>query len=231
MLSSARRALKLVGSVRPANHREATFGMRCFSSNVDTDAQSQAAKQWTPSVDPFTSAMQSKAEKELLDQVLRQAEEQEQAEDAAEQVWCKQYVCWSLCTLAQWEFLSMSSGQACRCCNRNVLSSVGSMVDLKARNQHALVTGRKVDGVMISDCLNSRLQTSLGIIAQNLHLSTVVAVLSISRLCVCVCVYVCVCVCVCGMCVFGESILQYYVCCNIHMLFQISFCIDQDIRI
>ena len=33
--------------------------------------------------------MQSKAEKELLDQVLKQAEEQEQAEDAAEQVCCK----------------------------------------------------------------------------------------------------------------------------------------------
>lgn len=89
MLSSTRRALRLVGSIE-ANRCGAALGLRCQSSNIDTDAKSQAAKQWTPSVDPFTSAMQSKAEKELLDQVLRQAEEQEQAEDAAEQVWCKE---------------------------------------------------------------------------------------------------------------------------------------------
>ena len=104
MLCSTRRALKLVNSIGPANHCGAALGLRCQSSNIDADAKSQAAKQWTPSVDPFTSAMQSKAEKELLDQVLRQAEEQEQAEDAAEQVWCKEYVWWSPCILAEWEF-------------------------------------------------------------------------------------------------------------------------------
>lgn len=86
MLASAPRALRFAGSIRPAYQCGAAVGVRCQTSGADTAAKSQAAKQWTPSVDPFTSAMQSKAEKELLDQVLKQAEEQEQAEDAAEQV-------------------------------------------------------------------------------------------------------------------------------------------------
>ena len=46
----------------------------------------QSQQQQQHSVDPFTSAMQNKTEKELMEQMLRQAEEQEQAEDAAEQV-------------------------------------------------------------------------------------------------------------------------------------------------
>lgn len=90
MLCSARWALRVVGSLRSTSHLEAACGARCQHSEVGADAKSQAAKQWTPVVDPFTTAMQSKTEKELLDQVLRQAEEQEQAEDAAEQVCCKQ---------------------------------------------------------------------------------------------------------------------------------------------
>lgn len=99
MLSSAHRTFRLVGIIRPANHVWAALGMRSQTSKVNADAKSQAAKQWTPVVDPFTSAMQSQAEKELLDQVLRQAEQQEQAEDAAEQVLCKENM--SSCILAQ----------------------------------------------------------------------------------------------------------------------------------
>ena len=156
MLASAPRALRLAG-IGPANQCGAVLGMRCQTSQVDTDAKSQAAKQWTPSVDRFTSAMHSKAEKELLDQVLRQAEEQEQAEDAAEQVWCKEYVCVVIMNFASvGTRVPCPHDQACCCCNnRSVSSSEGSMVVLKARNQHALVTGRKVDAVMISDCLSS----------------------------------------------------------------------------
>ncbi|KAL3139934.1 hypothetical protein ABBQ38_004224 [Trebouxia sp. C0009 RCD-2024] len=86
MLRSIHRAVRFAGSARPSRPFKAACAARSQHSEVDTDAKSQAAKQWTPVVDPFTSAMQSKAEKELLDQVLRQAEAQEQAEDAAEQV-------------------------------------------------------------------------------------------------------------------------------------------------
>lgn len=85
MLRSIHRAVRFAGSARPSRPFKAACAARSQHSEVDTDAKSQAAKQWTPVVDPFTSAMQSKAEKELLDQVLRQAEAQEQAEDAAEQ--------------------------------------------------------------------------------------------------------------------------------------------------
>ncbi|KAL3154171.1 hypothetical protein ABBQ32_013691 [Trebouxia sp. C0010 RCD-2024] len=85
MLRLVHRAVRSVGRGRVTRPFEAACAARSQHSDVCTDAKSQAAKQWTPVVDPFTSAMQSKAEKELLDQVLRQAEEQEQAEDAAEQ--------------------------------------------------------------------------------------------------------------------------------------------------
>ena len=86
MLRLTGRALGLALEVRSGGRFIATSAVPCQQSTVDADARSQAAKTWTPSVDPFTSAMQSKAEKELLDEVLKQAEEQEQAEDAAEQV-------------------------------------------------------------------------------------------------------------------------------------------------
>lgn len=106
MLSAAHRTLRLIGTIRPANHVGAAIGVRSQSSNVDADAKSQAAKQWTPSVDPFTSALQSQAEKELLDQVLRQAEQQEQAEDAAEQVFVqREYVVTHLGSVRNWHYL------------------------------------------------------------------------------------------------------------------------------
>lgn len=93
MLRSTGRALGLAVNVRSGGRFVATSAVRCQQSDVDADAKSQAAKTWTPSVDPFTTAMQSKAEKELLDQVLKQAEEQEQAEEAAEQVYCRELTC------------------------------------------------------------------------------------------------------------------------------------------
>ena len=106
MLSSARRTLRHIGIIRPSNRVGAAIGVRSQSSNVDADAKSQAAKQWTPVVDPFTSAMQSQAEKELLDQVLRQAEQQEQAEDAAEQVSVqREYVVMHLGSVTNWRYL------------------------------------------------------------------------------------------------------------------------------
>ena len=76
----------LTSPVRPVGQYVAARGARLLHSEVDSDAQNQAAKTWTPVVDPFTSAMQSRAEQELLDQVLKEADAQEQAEDAAEQV-------------------------------------------------------------------------------------------------------------------------------------------------
>ena len=48
--------------------------------------QQEQQQQQAKRVDPFTSAMQNKTEKELMEQMLRQAEEQVLAEDAAEQV-------------------------------------------------------------------------------------------------------------------------------------------------
>ena len=86
MLCFVGRGLKCSIKLQPASQLTAATAVRCQHSGIDADARNQAAKQWTPIVDPFTSAMQSKAEKELLDQVLQQADEQEQAEDAAEQV-------------------------------------------------------------------------------------------------------------------------------------------------
>lgn len=55
--------------------------------NQEPDQQQQEQQQQQAKrVDPFTSAMQNKTEKELMEQMLRQAEEQVLAEDAAEQV-------------------------------------------------------------------------------------------------------------------------------------------------
>ncbi|DBA67110.1 TPA: hypothetical protein ACH3X2_001435 [Trebouxia sp. C0005] len=55
-----------------------------FLHSAAASSSAGERQQQNTSVDPFTSALQSKTEKELMDQMLRQAEEQEQAEDAAE---------------------------------------------------------------------------------------------------------------------------------------------------
>ena len=83
-------ALGLTHGARVRSYLVCTSRAQCLHFSTEADAKGQAAKTWTPVVDPFTSSMQSKAEKELLDQVLKQADEQEQAEDAAEQVHGKQ---------------------------------------------------------------------------------------------------------------------------------------------
>ncbi len=71
----------------PALARQLTAATCRFQhSAAHAGSSTQQQQQQTISVDPFTSAMQSKIEKELMDQMLRQAEEQEKAEDAAEQV-------------------------------------------------------------------------------------------------------------------------------------------------
>ena len=65
--------------------RLASAGLaRPFASALDPAKIQQQSQERV--IDPFTSAMQNKTEKELMDQMLRQAEEQEREEDAAEQV-------------------------------------------------------------------------------------------------------------------------------------------------
>ena len=86
---------QLVRGVKHALWSTERLGLQRHFSAAGTSFQHSAAasssagerQQQSVSVDPFTSALQSKTEKELLDQMLRQAEEQEQAEDAAEKVW------------------------------------------------------------------------------------------------------------------------------------------------
>ncbi len=85
---------QLVRGVRNALRSTEKLGLQRHLSAAGTRFQHSAAassiageRQQNASVDPFTSALQSKTEKELMDQMLRQAEEQEQAEDAAERVW------------------------------------------------------------------------------------------------------------------------------------------------
>jgi proline dehydrogenase len=86
---------QVVRGVRNALRSTENLGLRRLFSAAGTRFQHSAAasgsagerQQQSTSVDPFTSALQSKTEKELMDQMLRQAEEQEQAEDAAEKVW------------------------------------------------------------------------------------------------------------------------------------------------
>ena len=65
----------------------ASVGHARLQHSASASASDPAQRQHQArSVDPFTSALQNKTEKELMEQMLRQAEEQEQAEDAAEQV-------------------------------------------------------------------------------------------------------------------------------------------------
>lgn len=86
---------QLVRGVRNALRSTEKHGLQRHLSAAGTRFQHSAPapssagerQQQDVSVDPFTSALQSKTEKELMDQMLRQAEEQEQAEDAAEKVW------------------------------------------------------------------------------------------------------------------------------------------------
>ena len=83
---------QLVRGVRNALRSTEKLGLqRHFSARFQHSAAASSSagerQQQNVSVDPFTSALQSKTEKELMDQMLRQAEEQEQAEDAAEKVW------------------------------------------------------------------------------------------------------------------------------------------------
>ncbi len=86
---------QLVRGVRNVLRSTEKLGLQRHFSAAGTRFQHSAAassssgerQQQNVSVDPFTSALQSKTEKELMDQMLRQAEEQEQAEDAAERVW------------------------------------------------------------------------------------------------------------------------------------------------
>ncbi len=85
---------QLVRGVRNALRSTEKLGLQRHFIAAGSRFQHSAAasgsageRQQNVSVDPFTSALQSKTEKELMDQMLRQAEEQEQVEDAAERVW------------------------------------------------------------------------------------------------------------------------------------------------
>lgn len=87
--------LQVLRGVRTALRLNADLGLQLQLRTAGTRLQHSAAdkskiEHYQPqnqTMDPFTSALQSKTEKELMDQMLRQAEEQERVDDAAEQVW------------------------------------------------------------------------------------------------------------------------------------------------
>lgn len=86
--------LQVLRGVKTALKLNADLGLQLQLRTAGTWLQHSAAdkskiEHYQPqnqTMDPFTSALQSKTEKELMDQVLRQAEEQERVDDAAEQV-------------------------------------------------------------------------------------------------------------------------------------------------
>lgn len=77
------RSVNLISDIVHLQSRQATTIRLQHSSSRPTSSQ---GLQQPGQADPFTSSLQSKTEKELLDQVLKQAQQEELAEEAAEQV-------------------------------------------------------------------------------------------------------------------------------------------------
>ena len=77
------RSVNLISDTVYLQSRQATSIRLQHSSSRPTSSQ---GLQQPGQADPFTSSLQSRTEKELLDQVLKQAQQEELAEEAAEQV-------------------------------------------------------------------------------------------------------------------------------------------------